>query len=113
MSTEGIENFEGWVIAEMMGHRKVAGYIKQATIAGSPMMRLDIYVGDATVPTATQFYSAAAFYCITPAAEHLCRQYAQSRVPQPVARYELPALPSPSEGRLYDDRDGEEDDDTA
>lgn len=96
MSVEGIESFEGWVIAELMGHRKLAGRMSQANVAGAPMMRLDVFVGDADKPIATQFYGSGAFYCITPCDEQIARRFAQRHQPEPVTRWELPQLPAPT-----------------
>ena len=93
MTTEGAENWEGWAIVELLGHRKLAGYIGPAPLIGG-MLRLDMFAGDSKEPVATQFYSPNAFYCITPASEEVCRAYMRDRAPQPVARYELPALES-------------------
>jgi hypothetical protein len=103
MATEGVENWEGWAIVELMGHRKLAGYIGPAPIAGGAMLRVDVYAGDTEKPTATQFYSPNAFYCITPAAEDICRRFGLNCVPQPVTRYELPALPAPPAVTLHAD----------
>lgn len=45
-----------------------------------------IGVGDTT---ATQFYSAAAVYCITPTTEDVARSVAARNQPAPVSRWEL------------------------
>lgn len=48
--------YEGWAIVELMGHRRMAGQVSEAQIAGAPMLRIDV----PSSPPATQFYSAAA-----------------------------------------------------
>lgn len=121
--------FEGWAIVELMGHRRLAGYVTEVEIAGSPMLRLDIPgtpIGDIPevlqdVPpavddlVATQFYSAAALYCLTPTTEAIARAVAVRSQPTPVHQWELPApagtgrdenLDGPWED---DDQDGAED----
>jgi hypothetical protein len=81
--------YEGWAIMELMGHRKLAGRVSEATIGGASFIRLDI-PKEGGLDFATQFYAPAAVYCITPATEALARQYASNFQPRPVTRYELP-----------------------
>lgn len=85
--------FEGWAIVELMGHRKLAGYVREVTIAGAAMMRLDIPCD----PPVTQYYGANSLYCLTPTTEELAKQVAQAARPTPVSRYELPAPPNADE----------------
>jgi hypothetical protein len=40
MNTE--EKFEGWAILELMGHRRLGGYVRETQIAGAGMLRIDI-----------------------------------------------------------------------
>lgn len=40
--TEQRETFEGWAIVELMGHRRLAGYVRQAEQFGVAMLRLDV-----------------------------------------------------------------------
>ncbi|MFZ2804660.1 MAG: acetyltransferase [Patescibacteria group bacterium] len=82
--------FEGWALLELMGHRKLAGYVKPATIAGSGVIRIDV----PSDPVATQFYSPAALYCLTPITEDLARKLAHRYEPSPVSHWELPASAS-------------------
>lgn len=81
--------FEGWAILELMGHRKLAGYVGGAEIAGAGFLRIDI----PSTPPITQFYAPQAVYGLTPVAEDVARRYAVGLAPTPVSRYELlPAL---------------------
>lgn len=91
--------FEGWAILELMGHRKLAGYVREVTIAGAPMIRLDILDANG-LPSATQYYSAAALYCMTPTTEDMARRISAGKQPQPVTRWELP---EPSEATNFPD----------
>ena len=123
------KEFEGYAILELMGHRKLAGYVKWTQ---GPLLRIDVpgeihevpcqkcgknfaWHDDALRPTAslehsfvpgwfaTQFYGPAAIYCITPTTEDLARRVAKGCRPEPVSRWELPALPEP----VCDDRKDE------
>jgi len=34
--------FEGWAVLELMGHRKLGGFVQEATIAGGAFLRIDV-----------------------------------------------------------------------
>jgi hypothetical protein len=105
--------YEGWAIVELMGHRKLAGDVREVTIAGCAFLRLDV----PSDPPVTQYYGGAAIYCITPTTEALARQVAQASRPAPIQRYELPAPPARTRSDVipddldedgYDDREDAE-----
>lgn len=107
------QSFEGWAILELMGHRRLGGFVREQVVFGAAMCRIDIpAVGD--YPAATQFYAPSALYCVTPCDEDTAKAVAAGYQPAPVNRWELPALSKPSSRSrtrdLYDD--GDEDDDT-
>src|SRR5437660_9237278 len=80
--------FEGWSILELMGHRRLAGYVTEQEIAGSNFLRIDV-PGEGDAVKATQFYSAAAVYCLTPTTEETARAVASAGWTAPVQRWEL------------------------
>lgn len=88
--------FEGWVILEIMGHRKLAGSVTAVELAGARFLRIDV----PSEPPVTQFYSPQAIYGLTPVSEAVARGYARSLVAAPVSRYELSAGPSEQETEL-------------
>ncbi len=83
------ETFEGWCILELMGHRKMAGYVREQSLGGAAFVRIDVPGDGADV--ATQLYSPSAVYCITPTTEDLARKLSKANQPAPVTRWELPA----------------------
>lgn len=98
-------SFEGWAILELMGHRRLAGYVQESTIAGGAFIRIDVpnyHESQDEVPldpgdiAATQFYAPAAVYCITPTTEEMARITARMATVEPVteweARWARPAL---------------------
>lgn len=89
MSDEAKPPFEGWAILELMGHRRLGGYVAEATVAGAGFLRIDVPGEDG--PEATQFYSPSSVYCLTPVTEAMARAVAARNQPQPVQRWELPA----------------------
>ena len=85
--------FEGWCVLELMGHRKLGGFVSEATIGGGWFIRIDV-PGTTEHPGATQFYAPAAVYGITPTTEEIARRLASRLRPEPVSEWELPKLPS-------------------
>lgn len=92
---ENASVIDGWGILELMGHRRLGGYLSEVTVAGAAMVRVDVphpqLLGEAA---ATQIYSSQAIYCITPTTEETARAIARD-APQPVSRWDLRALEAP------------------
>lgn len=94
------EAFEGWCVLELFGHRRLAGYVRGQEIAGASFLRIDVPGAEwDRPPRATQFYSAAAIYALTPTTEAIARAFAEGHQPEPVTRWELPAPCGSVEGR--------------
>jgi hypothetical protein len=85
--------FEGWAILELMGHRRMGGYVTEATLAGGSFLRIDVPEDDAGKKF-TQFYPPASVYCMTPCSEEAARGVARANRPEPVHSYELAKLPA-------------------
>lgn len=106
--------FTGWAIVELFGHRRVAGYVNQAEMFGTALMRIDIPAAGDAGPV-TQFYGGTAIYSITPTTEEIACRFAVSNRPEPANRWDLRALPAaagpePAVYRDADDTDGGDDD---
>jgi hypothetical protein len=85
---ESKDSFEGWAVLELMGHRRLAGYVREQEVAGVMLLRIDI-PGDDGQPVMTQFYGASAIYCLTPTTEETAKATAKMGRPQPVERWEF------------------------
>lgn len=97
------ETFEGFAVLELMGHRRLVGFVTEQIVAGHGFLRIDVpSLIEGEPPTATQFYSPTSVYCLTPTTEAMVRRELEARQPRPVARY---GLPSP-----HDDEDLEDED---
>lgn len=81
----------GWAVLELMGHRRLAGYVTEQEIAAAAFVRLDVPAEHPGEVEITQFYSPSAVYCITPTTERFARAVARLSGPAPVERWELPA----------------------
>lgn len=77
-----------WCFLELMGHRKLAGFVSEGKFAGAVFVRIDV-PGDDRNPPATQLYSPSAVYAMTPTSEDLARRFASRVRPEPVHRFEL------------------------
>jgi hypothetical protein len=83
--------FAQWVILELMGHRRLAGFLTEQEIAGKGFLRLD----SPGQQGATQLYNPTAVYAITPTTEDIARAVAATSQPAPVQRWELPPAITP------------------
>lgn len=101
-----MESFEGWAILELMGHRRLAGFVRDVEMFGGRMCRIDVPGPVGGEPKATQFYAAGAIYCVTPTTEETARRVAETGDVAPVKPWEFPSqLPAASqEGPGDDDR---------
>jgi hypothetical protein len=106
--TDSGTGIEGWAILELMGHRRLGGRVSEASIAGGAFIWIDIpHPNEAGIFTATQLYSPAAVYAITPTTEEIACAIARavpgqdpsgarSPSPEPVSRWDLRALTEPA-----------------
>lgn len=102
-------NFEGWCILEIMGHRKLGGYIQEANMYGASFIRLDTFTEQGEVG-ATQFYNPTAVYAITPTTQEIAIAFGLSHQPAPVQQWELPKFKAPAViAPFADDEDEDED----
>src|ERR1700738_2380917 len=90
VSSEEQSGFESWAILEVMGHRRLGGFVREVQVAGAGFLRIDV-PGDADGDThSTQFYPPSSVYCLTPVSEEAARIVARSSRPEPVAHWEIP-----------------------
>lgn len=110
--SDTLQPYEGWAILELLGHRRLGGFVREATIFGAAMIRIDVPGTDESPgigATATQYYSAAALYSLTPTTEAMARIVARGNQPQPVARWELPPASAARPARVADETPYEDD----
>lgn len=90
--TEQAPRFREWALLELMGHRREAGLVTEASFPAG-WIRLDIpqSIDPAEGWAATRFYNPAAGYGVTPCTEALAREYATAHPPVPVSVWDLPA----------------------
>lgn len=73
------EAFDQFAILEIVGHRRLGGRVREATIGGIPLIRIDAF-RDGAGPV-TQYYGPSAIFCLTPATEEAARMAGRFEAP--------------------------------
>lgn len=89
--------FAEWVILELMGHRRLAGFLTEIEIAGMGFLQLQIPATATDPSPLTQYYGPGSVYGITLVTEAMARAVAARLHPEPVHRWELPPAITPAE----------------
>jgi hypothetical protein len=105
------ETLEGWCIVELLGHRRLAGHVREVQLAGAGFLRLDIPPAG-TDAGRTQYIAPGSVYALHPVTEDTARAAASAWRPQPVHRWELPSA-APDKSPDSRDHDGSRDDEYA
>lgn len=92
MTTIGttLDAFGEWVIIEQLGHRRLAGWLTEQTIAGHGYLRLDVPAVDGQ-PATSHLLAHSSIYAIHPVGKDVAAAVAEQCRPTPVQRWELPA----------------------
>jgi hypothetical protein len=114
-------SFSGWAIVEVMGHRRLAGYVSEQPIAGAALVRVDVPATDGDAPDVyggdprgtpgyTQMIGVQSIYALTPCDEatacKAARQLERTKLPyQPRA---LAAGARDEDAELLDDPEDDE-----
>lgn len=89
LSKEIEEPLSCWAIVELMGHRKLAGFLLETSIAGARMFRLDVPDDENEDGGYTQFFSPSAVYAFSPITEEAARRFATLNNTPPFRAYEV------------------------
>ena len=90
------DTFSGWCVLELMGHRRLGGYVTEEQIAGTHMLRVDIHAPESD-RVVTQYYSPTALFSMTPTTEDVARSVTR-HAPVPVSQFEVGhLLPAPDQ----------------
>lgn len=112
--------FESWAIVEMLGHKKLAGFVSEQTIAGAALIRVDVPATPEdrrwqATAAYTKLIGVASIYCMTPCTEEVARLAAREieryNDPLPVALPEERRLAAAAvDAEQFDDDDEDNDD---
>jgi len=84
--------FDEWCIVEIMGHQQMAGRVREVSIAGAGLLRVDVPAldedvgGFATEPWTT-YLSPSSIYRLTPVEEVVARAMARRLRIEPISRW--------------------------
>ena len=90
MSDDQQDPFAQWCIVELLGHRRLAGHVREVQLAGAGFLRLDI-PATANHSEQTQLINPTSVYALHPVDESTARAVAQGIRSEPVHRWELPS----------------------
>lgn len=85
---ERAEPFDEHCIVELLGHRRLAGRVREVTLAGAGMLRLDIPATEGH-GAQTQYIAPSSLYRLHPTTEAIATAAAVRFRPEPVFRWEL------------------------
>lgn len=98
-------DFPRWAIVELLGHRRLGGWVSETEQFGAKLLRIDIPSSSEPEKIfATQLYSPKSLYGVTPCDETEARK---------VAAYAQPYFPSGPQLRERNDELDDDDDDRA
>jgi hypothetical protein len=102
-----LTNFEGWAIIELFGHNQIAGYVTDAPMFGTSMMRVDVSDIEGH-PGYTKYFGGSAIYAITPTTKEIAIEATKRLDVRPVANWIVPdrQLQLP-DGQQTDDEEGD------
>jgi len=83
--------FGEWVVIEQLGHRRLAGWLTEQTIAGHGYLRLDVPAGVDGQAATSHLLAHSSIYAIHPTSQEVATALAARCRPEPVHAYELPA----------------------
>lgn len=111
----GPRPYEGWAVVEVMGHRRLGGYVRPAEQYGVTMLRVDVPAAGG-LAAVTQFYGGGSIFCLTPCDEETAARVAAADRSAPVGLLSLPVPRGPGRRDMdddmedIDDRDDDRDD---
>jgi hypothetical protein len=82
------QQFEQWVILELMGRQKIAGKATEAVVAGAGFIKIDV-PETTRHPAFTRFVSPSSIYAINPVDEATARHQAERINEAPIQQWDV------------------------
>lgn len=80
---------ETWAVLELMGHQRLAGFVREVSLGSAAMLRVDVPEIDA-IPAFTKFVAPAALYAVTPCTEEVAMAVIKRERVAPVTLFAMP-----------------------
>ena len=81
--------FDCWAVVEIMGHIRLAGRVREETVFGQAMVRVDIPAVD-EYPESTRYFSPTALFSLSPCDEATALVVAKRERHPPIKTWEMP-----------------------
>ncbi len=109
MATDNQGKLETWAVLELMGHQRIAGFVREVSLGSAAMLRVDVPEIDA-IPAFTKFIAPGALYAFTPCTEEVAMVVIKRDRVTPVTLFAMPAnrqraLPGVIDREYADDDD--------
>lgn len=83
------KTFDDWAVVEIMGHVRLAGRVREETVFGQALIRVDIPAVDEH-PAFTRYFHPQALYSLCPCDEGTALTVAKRERHPPIKTWELP-----------------------
>lgn len=80
--------FDEWCVVELLGHRRLAARVREVTLAGAGMLRLD-EPATTNTQSRTQYVSPGSVYALHPTTEQVVTTMCAQWATEPVSRWDL------------------------
>lgn len=80
------EKFESWMILDLFGHQRIAGFVTEAEIGGCSFVRVDVPAVDGS-QAISKFYGNGAIYSMTPVSKEIAELFVRRFKPAPLNVY--------------------------
>lgn len=80
-----------WAIISLMGHKKIAGFVEEDTLAGHGVLKVTVPQTSTDAPFTT-YIEPKALYCLDPVTEDIARAHAEINKHRPIEAYDNSAI---------------------
>ena len=87
---DGKGKLETWAVLELMGHQRIAGFVREVALGSAAMLRVDVPEIDG-IPAFTKFVAPAALYAFTPCTQEVAMAVIRRDRVTPVTLFAMPA----------------------
>jgi hypothetical protein len=81
---------ETWAVLELMGHQRLAGFVREVALGSAAMLRVDVPETEG-IPAFTKFVAPAALYAFTPCTQEVAMAVIKRDRVTPVTLFAMPA----------------------
>src|SRR5437868_2096159 len=87
--TDDKDKLETWAVLELMGHQRIAGFVREVSLGSAAMLRVDVPEIDA-IPAFSKFIAPGALYAFTPCTKEVAMAVIKRDRVTPVTLFQMP-----------------------